>query len=334
MLEHAWYKQRAWLKVLRPLSALFVALAKRRRRQYVSGNKVIWQSPVPLVVVGNISVGGTGKSPLVIWLVNWLREQGYKPGVISRGYGANPASFPFSVTSATLPAEGGDEPVMIARRTSAPLVIDPDRPAAARYLLQEFDCDIIISDDGMQHYALGRDIEIAVVDGQRGFANERCLPEGPLREPVERLASVDFIVMNGKAEHVLNYPFAEMHLVAGDIQPVDIHSEQEGLAPVQFARGHAKVHGVAAIGNPERFFIALEQFGMKVKRHAFSDHHAYEVGDFSFTGGESIIMTEKDAVKCAHIPLKDAWYMPVDAQLDTEFADKLAEHLKALKFKK
>ncbi len=332
MLEQAWYQKRFWLKILRPLSILFVALTKRRRHQYINGVKPVWQAPVPVIVVGNISVGGTGKSPLVIWLVNWLRQQGYKPGVISRGYGARPPSFPFSVTATTLPSEGGDEPVMIARRTSVPLVIDPDRPAAAEYLLQAFDCDIIISDDGMQHYALGRDVEIAVVDGLRGFANERCLPEGPLREPVERLAEVDFIVMNGEARCSVGYPYTEMHLMAGNVQSIDLFSEHKGQAPDQFARDHLEVHGVAAIGHPERFFTVLEQHGMRVERHAFSDHHAYEISDFSFADGESIIMTEKDAVKCAHIPLENAWYLPVDAQLNTEFAAQLAEHLQALKF--
>ncbi len=168
-LEQAWYRKASWLIMLRPLSAVFTALADRRRRQYLNGSKPVWRASVPVIVVGNISVGGTGKSPLVIWLVNWLRQQGYKPGVVSRGYGAKPPAFPFIVTPATLPSEGGDEPVMIARRTSVPLVIDPDRPAAVRHLQQSFDCDIIISDDGMQHYALGRDIEIAVIDGQRGL---------------------------------------------------------------------------------------------------------------------------------------------------------------------
>ncbi len=329
-LEQAWYKNSVWLKALRPLSALFTALARRRRNQYLSGNKPVWQAPVPVIVVGNISVGGTGKSPLVIWLVNRLRQQGFKPGVVSRGYGAKPTSFPFSVTPDTLPSEGGDEPVMIARRTSVPLVIDPDRPAAARYLLENFDCNIIISDDGMQHYALGRDIEIAVVDGQRGFGNGRCLPEGPLREPSERLFSVDFVVVNGKAEQTPGYGYTEMHLIPGELLPVSADSNLNTVSENQFSSNHAKVHGVAAIGNPERFFRVLESQGMGVERHAFSDHHAYTMDDFSFADGESIIMTEKDAVKCAHLPLKNAWYLPVDAQLEEVFAERLAECLQAL----
>ena len=333
-LEQAWYRKSPWLRMLRPLSAVFTALAERRRNQYLKGVKPVWRAPVPVIVVGNISVGGTGKSPLVIWLVNWLREQGYKPGVVSRGYGAKPAAFPFSVTPTTLPSEGGDEPVMIARRTSVPLVIDPDRPAAARHLLQHFDCDIIISDDGMQHYALGRDIEIAVVDGQRGFANGRCLPEGPLREPVERLASVDLIVVNGKAVQFPGYSYSEMHLQPGCVHPVDVACDALPASLQNFAETSPEVHGVAAIGNPERFFSVLEKHGLTVKRHAFSDHHAYKMDDFSFAGGESIIMTEKDAVKCAHLPLKNAWYLPVDAQFDDAFSEQLTECLQALKYDK
>ena len=320
--------------MLRPLSAVFTALADRRRRQYLNGSKPVWRASVPVIVVGNISVGGTGKSPMVIWLVNWLREQGYKPGVVSRGYGAKPPAFPFIVTPTTLPSEGGDEPVMIARRTSVPLVIDPDRPAAVRHLQQNFDCDIIISDDGMQHYALGRDIEIAVIDGQRGFANGRCLPEGPLREPVERLVSVDLIVVNGKATQPPGHSYSEMHLQPGRVHSVDVNSGALSDSLHNFAETHPNVHGVAAIGNPERFFSVLEGHGLTIERHAFSDHHAYRMEDFSFAGGESIIMTEKDAVKCAHLPLKNAWYLPVDAQLDDGFAEQLTERLQALKYDK
>ena len=323
-LEQAWYRHAGWLKLLRPLSATYACLAKRRRQQYLSGHKTVWQAPVPVIVVGNISVGGTGKSPLVIWLVNWLREQGYKPGVVSRGYGAKPPSFPFAVTAETLPAEGGDEPVMIARRTDVPLVIDPDRPAAARYLLEHYSCDVIISDDGMQHYALGRDIEIAVVDGQRGLANGRCMPEGPLRESPERLADVDLVVVNGELAQPLKVPHYSMWLNPGEFLPVNADAGDSFVA-------QQLVHAVAAIGNPERFFGVLEQQGLTIERHAFADHHAYQSDDFAFGGDQSIIMTEKDAVKCAHIPLKDAWYLPVDAQLDSEFSEQLKQRLQALK---
>ena len=331
-LQEAWYAKRGWLTVLRPVSAIFSSLTARRRRQYQSGDKPVWQAPVPVIVVGNISVGGTGKSPLVIWLVEWLRSQGYKPGVISRGYGANPSELPFQVDTETKPAEGGDEPVMIVRRTGVPLVIDPDRAAAGRYLLEQNDCDIIISDDGMQHYALGRDIEIAVIDGQRGFANGRCLPEGPLREPVSRLSDVDLIVVNGDADEELSHQlmafdgYSSMSLRTGDLHKLDTADKQ----PLADWRGR-NVHAAAAIGNPQRFFNVLRIAGLTVNEHSFADHHQYKLADFAFGAAESIIMTEKDAVKCTDIPLTDAWYLPVEAQLTQEFPEQLLQRLDALK---
>ena len=196
LLEQAWYRQAAWLKLLRPLSASFTYLAKRRRESFRSSDKR-WTASVPVIVVGNISVGGTGKTPIVLAIIELLKTQGYRPGVVSRGYGANPPRYPWLVEPEQSAKQAGDEPLLIAIRGQVPVVIDPDRPAAVRDLLAHFDCDVVISDDGLQHYALARDIEIAVIDGERGLGNRRCLPEGALREPPERLSEVDFILQNG-----------------------------------------------------------------------------------------------------------------------------------------
>lgn len=328
-LEQAWYDGSRWPKLLRPLERLFCYLATRRRQQYREGIKASWTAPVPVIIVGNISVGGTGKSPLVIWLIEYLRQQGYKPGVISRGYRATPPNTPYFVTSTDSAAEAGDEPLMIVRRTGVPLVISADRVAAAQALLAQASCDLIISDDGLQHYALNRSIEIAVIDAARGFGNRRCLPEGPLREPVKRLNEVDLIVVNGSAEltllddEVANKAF-RMTLQPGDLQAlgtpmrIDCHDWS----------GCRKVNAVAAIGNPSRFADTLTNLGFKPQLKYFADHHQYRLGDFSFAQDLPLIMTEKDAVKCDHIRLDNAWYLQVNATLEEGFSTSLEAILK------
>lgn len=328
-LEQAWYNGSRWPLLLRPLEQVFCYLAGRRRQQYRDGTKQSWTAPVPVIVVGNISVGGTGKSPLVIWLVDYLRRQGYKPGVISRGYRAAPPTIPYFVTASSSAAEAGDEPLMIVRRTKVPLVISPNRVAAAQALLAQTQCDVIISDDGLQHYALNRTVEIAVVDGARGFGNGRCLPEGPLREPVERLKEVDLIVVNGAAPDGLlesdetSKAFA-MSLQSGQLVSLANHTR---LNPSLW-RDARVVDAVAAIGNPARFACTLEQLGFQPQLHAFSDHHHYRCSDFDFTPKRPLIMTEKDAVKCDHIALDNAWYLEVNAALDNGFSASLEAILK------
>lgn len=320
VLERAWYSGACWPRVLLPLEYLFVTLAKRQRAKKQAK---AWQAPVPVIVVGNISVGGTGKTPVVVALITMLRQAGYNPGVVSRGYGAKPPYVPYRVTADCTAQVGGDEPTMIVQRTDAPLIIDPDRPAACRALLESAQCDVIISDDGLQHYALQRDIEIAVVDSQRGLGNQHCLPVGPLREPVQRLAECDFIIINGQG--AFNYPeAARMVFVASKLVPL-----QAELLPVSVAEWAGKsVHGVAGIGNPERFFLALEALGLRVIRHSFPDHHPYRDEDIAFNDGLPVIMTEKDAVKCRALKLPEStYYLPVDAQFDNGFEAHLLERL-------
>jgi tetraacyldisaccharide 4'-kinase len=275
-----------------------------------------------VVVVGNISVGGTGKSPLVIWLVNRFREQGYNPGVISRGYGGQAPHYPFSVTETSLSQESGDEPLMIANRCGCPVVVDADRVRAASYLLDTYDCDLIISDDGLQHYALGRDIEIVVIDGVRGLGNRHCLPVGPLREPETRLDEVDLIVVNGDDQcSMVKRGGHSMHLEPGPVHALN-------GKPVTLNRG--RVNAVAGIGNPERFFRTLEQLGFEVLRHPFADHHRFKAGDFAFDNGYPVIMTEKDAVKCQGLVADRLHYLPVSACLGNEFVEQLSAKLAAI----
>lgn len=320
-LEQAWYSGNRWLKLLRPLELLFCFLANRRRQAYQQGKRPTWSAPVPVIIVGNISVGGTGKSPLVIWLVEQLRQKGYKPGVISRGYRATPPTTPYFVTAGSSSVEAGDEPLMIVRRTGVPLVISPDRVAAAKLLLEQTGCDLIISDDGMQHYALNRAIEIAVIDGVRGFGNGHCLPEGPLREPVERLDEVDLIVVNGGSPaqlikpHLLNKTFP-MALQPGELVCL---TGARRVAADQWSQSR-QVNAVAAIGNPQRFAKTLGALGFTPVLHSFPDHHSYSEKDFSFEQARPLFMTEKDAVKCDHIALDDAWYLEVNAELESGFS--------------
>ncbi len=326
-IVNAWYQGSPWLRLLLPLSWLFRHLAARRRDAYQNGEKPVYRAPVPVIVVGNITVGGAGKTPVVAWLVGFLREQGYRPGVISRGYGGTAPKYPWVVYSDT-PAElAGDEPVMLVRRMGCPLVVDPVRGNAAKCLLREADCDVIVCDDGMQHYALARDIEIAVLDGARGLGNGYCLPAGPLREPPERLGEVDLVVVNGDPQVPVPAPFHVMQLVPGKL--VELHDGRQ-LALDAWS-GAKRVHGVAGIGNPERFFQALERLGFEVVRHPFPDHHAYAAADFRFEEDLPVVMTEKDAVKCRGFARPGFWYLPVDADLGEGFAAALRERLQALR---
>jgi tetraacyldisaccharide 4'-kinase len=274
---------------------------------------------VPVVVVGNITVGGTGKTPLVSWLAGHLRQAGYRPGIVSRGYGGNAKTWPRAVTPDSDPAEVGDEPVLLARRAGCPVVVGPDRVADARMLLSEHDCDLIIADDGLQHLALGRDLEIAVVDGMRRLGNGRCLPAGPLREPAARLAGVDFQVCNGSPqgeELGMQLSGGRLHRVGED----DIVADPAGLAG-------APVHAVAGIGNPARFFADLRGLGLEVIEHPFPDHHTYVAADIAFGDGRPVIMTEKDAVKCVAFAGPVHWYLPVQASPDPALGRRILQRL-------
>ncbi len=324
-LVRAWYSDAGWLILLRPFSCLFIFLSKWRKRRFLQQLVNAWCSPVPVIVVGNISVGGTGKTPLVIALVEYLRKEGYKPGVISRGYGAKPPRYPYSVTPQTPPPQAGDEALLIAMRTGCPVVIDPVRVHAAQHLLAEYDCNVIISDDGLQHYQLPRQIEIAVLDGQRGLGNGRCLPEGPLREMPERLAEVDLVVVNGQQD--LSLPVSPYQMT---LEPECWQSLYNDQMVTLTDWPHQSVQAIAGIGNPARFFQTLNNLGLDVSSRSFPDHHQFQPGDLSFPASEVLVMTEKDAVKCRTFAQKNWWYLVVNAQLSDEFFHQLDQKLKAL----
>lgn len=327
LIERGWYQQASWLKVLRPLSILFTRLSKRRRAKFQCSDS-LYQSPVPIIVVGNISVGGTGKTPVVLALIELLRSCGYRPGIVSRGYGAKPPSYPWRIAADQPSAETGDEPLLIHSRGQVPVVIDPDRPAAVRHLLANSDCDLIISDDGLQHYALKRDIEIAVIDGVRGLGNQRCLPEGPLREPPERLSEVDFVLQNGGAE--IQYPGSQMFTLAPtqimSLQGMQVYLASEWSESLTIK----KVHAVCGIGNPKRFFKTLRELDLEVIEHSFSDHHQYTQADFDGLNDYPIMMTEKDAVKCKLLNIPNSWVLQVAAMLPDTFKDSLLQRLAAI----
>lgn len=317
----AWYRGHPALFLLWPLSFLYGCLSALRRQVYHRGLLPSRHFPVPVLVIGNITVGGTGKTPMTLALIKRLQQEGFRPGVVSRGYGGS-AAYPLRVSDSVGVEETGDEPMTIFRRSGVPVVVDPKRPRAVSLLLQDTDCDLVLSDDGLQHYALARDIEIAVVDGARGLGNQLLLPAGPLRETAARLASVDYVIVNGDG---FSFPGAyPMQLVPEPWQ--NLHKAKQPLP-----EPGSRIHAVAGIGNPERFFTQLRAQGFEVMAHAFPDHHAYVAADFAFSDGAPVVMTEKDAVKCMDLAADSWWFVPVSADLPEPFYLSLLQQLQATK---
>lgn len=319
------YEGSGWLAPLYPLGNLYRYLMRRREQRYRRGEVPIWQAPVPVIVVGNITLGGTGKSPLVAWLSRWLQKQGYSPGIVTRGYGGKAPHYPLLVTPATDPQHSGDEPLMLAQQTGVPVVADPQRARGAQALVQQ-GCDIVISDDGLQHLALGRDIELVVVDGARGLGNQRCLPAGPLREAPTRLAGVDAVIVNGTLKSPLEVPSVAMQLEPQRWRYLAT-GQHSPLQPLPF---ELPVHALAGIGNPERFFNTLRGLGVQGEMHPLADHHSFDAHTFQFTPPRPIIMTAKDAVKCQTFAPPDSWVLEVEAQLPQAFEDWLRSRLSEL----
>lgn len=307
--ESLWYRKTVWwLWLLWPLQLLLRTLVFLRRTFYRIGLFKSTKLNVPVIVIGNITVGGTGKTPLAIYLIELLKSQGYKPGLISRGYGGKSEQYPLTVTKSTSATECGDEPFLIRRRTKVPVVVDPIRARGAKEL-ENLGCDIIICDDGLQHYALQRDIEIVVIDGNRKLGNGWLMPFGPLREPQSRLKRADYIVINGK----------DMVLEPDTIQAINGHDNQL----------QKTFTAVAAIGNPERFYQTLEGLGYQFERQSFPDHYEFSKQDFeSFQ--TNIVMTEKDAVKCLSFADERFYFLPVSAKLSKQFLQSLMEQIKAI----
>ncbi len=318
-LERAWYKQRSWALALLPVSYLFRGVAAGRRA-YLQGRYQAKPFAVPVVVVGNITLGGTGKTPLLIRLVHSLQAEGFRPGIVSRGYGGKPSKRSRKVDAASSAEEFGDEPVLIAREANCPVVVDSDRVAAVEYLMAEFDVDVVLSDDGLQHYRMHRDLEIAVLDARRGLGNGQCLPAGPLREPAKRLDGVDFIVLNGRAEFdsALLPASASTNAVRMVLEPTFFRHLGSGQRVAANAwTASTRVHAVAGIGNPERFRTTLVALGLTVALHSFPDHHPFTRADLVFDDDLPVVMTSKDAVKCEAFAPPNAWVLEVAAEVDT-----------------
>lgn len=326
LIERAWYARRHPLALLlSPLSALFGWLAGRRRAGYASGTRTVTRLPVPVIVIGNLTVGGTGKTPLTAALASGLRAAGYTPGIVSRGYGGQ-AEMPMAVTIDSSPAQVGDEPLLLARATHAPIYVCRQRAAAAQALLATHPgVDLILCDDGLQHYALGRDIELCVVDGLRGFGNGRLLPAGPLREPVGRLQSVDAVIVNGAGNLPAHPQAYRMQLVPG--MPYRLDNATISCAADALP---GPLTAMCGIGNPQRFFATLQSLDLQFAERDFPDHHAYTAADLP---AGTLIVTEKDAVKLAAMPdLGSAgariWVLPVTAVIQPDLIAWLSEKLK------
>lgn len=280
--------------------------------------------PVPIIVVGNITVGGTGKTPMVIGLADLLKKHGYNPGIISRGYGRK-SNGSIVVAADSRADEVGDEALLIKRRTKCPVIVDNDRVAATKKLLDTYDCNVIISDDGLQHYKLPRYIEIAMVDAEFEFGNGFSLPAGPLREPISRLKSVDFVVRNFNTNLSFVTPSGEYGMV---LEPTGFRNiKNPALVKTAHDFQDQVIHAVAGIGIPQKFFKTLRQLNLNIIEHPFSDHYVFSAADFLFKD-KAIIMTEKDGVKCRALAEDNFWYMEIDAKLDNKFVDEILNKLK------
>ncbi len=302
-----WYSNSklAWLFL--PFSLLFWLISQIRRALFSLNILSSYKSPKPVIIVGNLSVGGNGKTPVVVWLVEELQKQGLRVGVISRGYGSQSKTYPLLVTPETDPVQGGDEPVLIAKRTGVPVVISPNRQQAIELLLNTQDCDLIISDDGLQHYKLQRDIEIVVMDAERALGNGFVLPAGPLRELPSRLKNVDFVITNGGKNA---YSDAVMTLVPH--YAINLVTAEKRLLS-EFSQGSA----IVGLGNPQRFFTMLENLNIRLENtKAFQDHQHFEPQLLEkLAENQPLFMTEKDAVKCQAFAKENWWYVPVDAEI-------------------
>ena len=310
-LQYSWYNNNFLTLLLRPLTWLYCGLMYGRRVAYGIGLLKRHRLNIPIIIVGNLTVGGTGKTPMVVHIAHLLKRSGYSPGIISRGYGGRARSWPQQVRPDADPVMVGDEAILISRRCGCPMAVGPDRAKTASLLQKHSGCDIIISDDGLQHYALERDVEIVVIDGMRRFGNGLCLPAGPLREPVSRKDRVDFVITNGIASH------NEYSMSYHGETLVNLNNSEQTCAISELAG--KEVHVIAGIGNPARFFEQMRRKGLKVIEHPFDDHHLFSAEDLRFSDDKPVLMTEKDAVKCQRYAGENMWYLPIEIEMNNDF---------------
>ena len=335
LLENIWYQKGRGKWFLLPFTWVYCILHSFQRWKLTRKRSKI---TVPVVIVGNISIGGTGKTPTVIYLAKLLIKAGYKPAIITRGYGGKSTKWPQEVTELSNTKEVGDEAVLLAKRTKLPVVAGADRSVDIQYLRSRYDCDVILSDDGLQHYSLHRDIEIVLIDAERQLGNGWCIPAGPLRENACRLKKVDFVLFNhGLAKSNLQKDrFAQQHqlecffsmcLLGKCIYSLFDKNVSQYLVELE----GQTVHAVTGIGNPARFYSALEQQGLHLIKHSFPDHHDFTEKELYFDDDKVIIMTEKDAVKCQQFSVENCWYLPIEARIESEFDRLFMDKLKRLK---
>ena len=313
-LQRVWYGDSAARWALFPLSLLYAAVTAIRRGLYGAGVFKSAHPGVPVIVIGNLTAGGTGKTPVTVWLGEAMAQRGFRPGIVSRGYGGSKSGSPMRVDEASDPAVVGDEPVLLARRTGLPVAVDRDRARAARMLVDD-GVDLIITDDGLQHLKLERDYEICVIDGARGLGNRMLLPAGPLREPASRLTDVDQVLVNGRCPDDAETA-NEQNAIGFELQSRELSRLNGSLSRPIDRFANTTEHGVAAIGNPSRFFDMLRINGMQVIEHALPDHAKPSRADLEFDDDFDVVMTEKDAVKLGANLGDRYWYVPVDLVID------------------
>ena len=304
--ENLWYSKNLLSTGLLPLSWLFRAIVTVRRFYYRVYHYRRTLPSVFILVVGNLTVGGTGKTPFLIWLARQCRGHGLKVGIITRGYKKHQAGKILEALPHSLSKEVGDEALLLVQKTACPVIVAANRMQAVGLLLSKYRPDVILSDDGLQHYKLPRNVEIAIVDGARQFGNGRCLPAGPLREPVSRIQECDLVVSNGRNDNY-KYSFETVPESAVSLGPYTVRRPLQDFMD-------CTVHAVAGLGNPARFFRMLESAGIRIIRHVFPDHHAYVEADLEFGDNKPILMTEKDAVKCKLFVDRNIWYLPIIVQ--------------------
>ena len=323
--QSVWKSRNPIALLLWPVSLVYCAIASLRRIAYANGFFSVTRFSKPIIAVGNLTVGGTGKTPFTIWLANHLREHGFRPGVVSRGYGRRDISNTLMVYSDSDPEEVGDEPFVIARRTKIPVAVAKKRSDAVRLLLDKTDCNIFVCDDALQHYSLAADLSIALIDAKSRFGNGFCLPAGPLREPRSRLDSVALKLIKGEGQ-------GEEHLMRYEIAQVVNVKDNENRQTAEFLIDR-KITAVAGIANPESFFDMLQNLGMELTRISFPDHHHFTEKDFDSIdhGDVDLVMTEKDAVKCREFARDNWWYVEIDTKISDQFVAALSDRISEMK---
>ena len=320
--EKVWYSNNILSVALLPFSWLFRAVSVIRKNFQQSKSDELGHKRPFIIVVGNITVGGTGKTPLVVWLALQCKQKGLKVGIITRGYKRENKFEIIEALPSTSYKDVGDEAILLSTKTACPVMVGKDRSSSLKKLVDKYNVDIVLSDDGLQHYKLPRDIEIAVVDSERKFGNGRCLPAGPLREPISRLNACDLVVSNGESE------ISELHFKLEYQQVVSISTDTISKSLQDFK--DFTVHAVAGIGNPARFFAILKNAGIHVLEHKFPDHYVYDEKDLDFSDNNSILMTEKDAVKCKNFIDKDIWFLPITIAPNAAFTNQIFKILEGI----